>query len=51
MSIPYPTTDASTFEGQIAWFLFGFGYASCIFAVALAIRIFKKADGGGTHEN
>jgi len=51
MSIPLPTTDASTFEGQLAWFLCGFAYASVIFSVGLMISIFKRSSGGGTSEN
>jgi hypothetical protein len=45
MSIPVPTQDASTFAGQLEWFLYGFGYASLIASVALMIRIFKHSSG------
>ncbi len=51
MSIPIPTTDASTFEGQVAWFLAGFGYASVVFSVGFMIRLFRQSAGGGNHEN
>lgn len=50
-SIPLPSSDASTFEGQVQWFLAGFAYASTIASVALMIVLFRKTSGGGTHEN
>lgn len=49
--IPLPSQDASTFAGQMEWFLAGFGYASVIASVALMIVIFRKSTSGGTHEN
>lgn len=45
MNIPLPSQDASTFVGQMQWFLFGFGYASVIASVAWMIKIFRKASG------
>jgi len=45
--IPIPTLDASTFAGQMQWFLYGFGYASAIASVALMIHVFKKSASNG----
>lgn len=42
MSIPLPTQDASTFAGQLQWFMAGFGYSSVIASVAMMIRLFKS---------
>lgn len=50
-SIPQPSQDASTFAGQMEWFIYGFAYASVIASVALMISLFRKSAGGGTHEN
>ncbi|MFA6287149.1 MAG: hypothetical protein WC661_07145 [Opitutaceae bacterium] len=47
MSIPIPTQDAATFAGQVAWFVYGFGYASVIASVALMIYLFKKSGSSG----
>lgn len=47
MSIPLPSLDASTFAGQLQWWMAGFGYASCICAIALAVKLFRRAPGPG----
>lgn len=49
MTIPAPTRDATTFVGQLQWFIYGFGYASIIASVALMIRLFKSASSGRTN--
>lgn len=36
-----PTLDASTFAGQVQWFMAGFIYSSVIASVAMMIRLFK----------
>jgi len=36
-----PSLDASTFEGQMQWFMCGFIYSSVVASVALMIRLFK----------
>ena len=36
-----PTLDASTFAGQLQWFMAGFIYSSVIASVAFMIRLFK----------
>lgn len=45
--IPLPSQDASTFAGQLQWFLAGFGYASVIASVALMIKLFRSSAGNG----
>jgi hypothetical protein len=44
MNLPpflYPTLDASTFAGQMQWFMAGFIYSSVPASAALMIRFFK----------
>lgn len=39
--IPLPSVDASTFAGQMQWFIFGYAYSAAIGFVALAVRLFR----------
>jgi hypothetical protein len=41
-NILYPVLDASTFDGQLQWFMTGFVYSSVIGSVALMIRMFAS---------
>jgi len=42
MSSFYPVLDASTFTGQLQWFMCGFIYSSVIASVALMVRMFAS---------
>jgi anti-sigma factor ChrR (cupin superfamily) len=42
ISLALPTSDASTFAGQLQWFMYGFGYSSVIASVAFMIRLVKS---------
>ena len=48
ISILLPSIDASTFAGQLQWFMAGFGYSSVIASVALMIRLFRASAGATT---
>lgn len=41
--IPLPSVDASTFAGQMQWFLYGYGYSAVIGTVAMMVRLFRLA--------
>jgi hypothetical protein len=51
LDISVPVLDASTLEGQLQWFIYGFGFGSIIASLALMIRLLRGSVSGGTFEN